>query len=201
MVTQGDIVNINNLSGEEVIDLVLQNELYTPCLILGKYIYDFKKKYQGKIFSVGTLEDVKYITDRFMYAKSLDGNYFVMDNVGFLNDMGQNSLLKFIEENQFPIVLLSYVDKVSPIIQSRMKFIFKKSIVETKNFRFMKLKDAISTIDDMKKRDKDFNEMDELKFYAENCPSAYMYKYSAGDVFNQYSNNRVLKMIAKMKGD
>jgi hypothetical protein len=28
-----------------------------------------------------------------------------------------------------------------------------------------------------------------------------MYKYSAGDVFNQYSNNRVLKMIAKMKGD
>jgi hypothetical protein len=164
-------------------------------MFIGKYVTEFKKIYRGKIFSAHTLEDVKYITDNYIGKSELSGKYFVIDGLGFLSQTGQNALLKFIEESTFPIILLSYYDRVSSIILSRIKFIFKKPIKEVTNLKFVRLKDALAMISE-KKKDPDFSEMEEIKFYAENCPIAMVLKYSAGTF--DYNSQKILAMISKL---
>ena len=57
---------------------------------------------------------------------NVNSKFLVLDGIGFLSHVGQNSLLKFIEESKLPIIILSYGDKISPIIMSRMKIIVKR---------------------------------------------------------------------------
>jgi hypothetical protein len=184
------------LEGEILVNEILKNSFYCPCLLLGKYDSIFKSMYKGRIFKASTLEDVRDIVDRFYGIDDLDGRYFVLDGVGFLNSTGQNALLKFVEECKFPLVLLSYYDTVSPIIMSRMKFVYKKSVTEVKGLDFVRVKDVLMMIEDKKRTDSDFSEIDEVKLFAEYCPPAFALKYSVP--WFDYSASRMLKLISKL---
>jgi hypothetical protein len=183
----------NNI--EEKIQQVLNNPNFCPCLFLGKYTTEFKRIYKDRIFSLYNLNDVRELVDRFMGIADLNGRYFVIDGISNLTSVGQNSLLKFIEENKFPIILLSYFDRVSPIILSRIKFIFKSPVHEAKNTRFVELKDALRALEE-KKKDEDFTIMDEVRFYAENCPKGFVAKYSSSEY--GYSSEKILKILSKL---
>lgn len=174
---------------------ILNNPNYCPCLLLGKYVTEFKKQYKGKIFMVSTLEDVRYITSNYSGIMDLEGRYFVMDGIGFLSETGQNSLLKFIEESKFPIVLLSYYDKVSPIIMSRMKFIFKKSSVKVDNLKFMKVNDCLNELE-RKEKEEEVTELDRIKYYSDNCPLAY-YLEKRVPLYTQNAR-RINKIISRL---
>jgi hypothetical protein len=185
-----------NSTIEITIKQILSEKELCPCILLGKYVAEFKKIYKGKIFSAYKLEDVKYIVNNYLGMSDLDDRYFVIDGIGFLSAIGQNALLKFIEESKLPIILLSYYDKVSPIILSRIKFVFKKPTKEVTNLKFSRVRDALSIIDEKKKSDTDFSDMEEIKFYAENCPPAFVLKYSAGDY--DYSSQKILRLLSKI---
>lgn len=189
-------LNIRGLKDEELINKILGDEGFYPCLLMGSYVTLFKKIYGDIIFSVHSLEDVRGLVDRFYGLEDLGGKIFVLDGVGFLSVTGQNSLLKFIEESKFKIVLLSYYDKVSPIIKSRMKFVFKKPVSSIKNLKFGKLRDVLTLVDDSRKKDSEFNDMDEVKIYADNCPGAFIFKYSIER--NDYDSERILRMLSRV---
>jgi hypothetical protein len=174
---------------------ILSNPSYCPCLLLGGYTIAFKKTYAGRIFKAYTLEDVRNLVEDFSGISDMDGMYLVIDGIGYLNDIGQNSLLKFIEESKLPIVLLSYYDKVSPIIQSRMKFTFKESIIKVKSLKFMSISSAVRVLEEKKQEDKEMSDIDEAKFLAESCPKAFGLLNMAGS--RDYASRRVLKLLSK----
>jgi len=188
-------LKLANLSMEDTIKTILDNPNMCPCLLLGKYVTEFKKLYRDRIFQTYKLEDIRNLVYDYSGYDNLDGKFMVIDGIGFLNEMGQNALLKFIEESTFPIILLSYYDKVMPTILSRTKFIFKKPIKEVTNLKFVKVKDALALVEE-KKKSPDFTEMDEIALYAEICPAAFVLKYSAAEY--DHSANKILKMMCNV---
>jgi len=182
------------VSDEEIIMSILNNPERCPCLFIGKFVPLFKKLYQGRIFNLTTLDSVRELVNRFAGLSDLEGRFFVIDGIGFISPAAQNSLLKFIEESKFPIILLSYYDKVSSIIHSRVKFVYKRSPAELKTLKFIHPKDAFNIIEEKKKKDPDFSEMDEVKFYADNCPAAYALRYSLVD-YDNYSMRLLRVMV------
>lgn len=173
---------------------VLDNPDYCPCLLLGKLAVEFKRQYKGKIFLVGNLEAVRGVVNEYSGISDLEGRYCVLDGVGFLSDIGQNSLLKFIEESKFPVILLSYYDKVSPIIMSRMKFVFKAPIMEVDNLKFMRAEDCFNALDEKSKQE-ELTMDDRVKYFAENCPLAY-YIENSGNYDS--GSRRINKLLGKL---
>lgn len=189
-------MNYSKMPESDLINLILNNKEMCPCVLIGKYVNEFKKIYRGKIFSAHTLEEVRYIVNNYTGISDLEDRYFVIDGISFLSNNGQNALLKFIEESKFPIVILSYYDKISSIVLSRIKFIFKRPLKEVTNLKFVKVKDMLAMIDEKKKSDPDLSEIEEVKLYAENCPNAFVLKYSAGDY--DFSSQKILRMISRI---
>lgn len=177
----------------DYIESILKDPNYCPCLLLGRSSIDFKKAYQGRIFTVTSLEAVRDIVERYTGISDLEGRYCVLDGICFLSEVGQNSLLKFIEESRFPIVLLSYYDKVSPIIMSRVKFVFKSPTHEIKNLKFMKYKDALTALED-KQGKEELSNQDKLRFYIDNCPVAYYMDKSC--IANDGVSKRINKILS-----
>ena len=180
----------------EVIKNILKSKEYCPCLLLGRYATEFKKFYRDKIFMVNDLDAVRNVVNNYSGIEDLEGRYFVMDGVGFLSDIGQNSLLKFIEESKFPIVLLSYYDKVSPIIMSRVKFVFKESPAKVTNLKFVKPSACIEYVTEKEKSSEDFTETDRINYYADNCP--IMYYYENRLPFSDGMGKRLTKLITEL---
>lgn len=178
------------------VEKILKDPNYCPCLLLGHYVTAFRKLFKGDIFHVSNVDEVREFVERFMGVESLGGKYLVLDGIGFLNDSAQSSLLKFIEESSLPIILLSYFDKVSPIILSRMRFVFKDSVAKVSHLQFMSLRDAYSMLDTKKSTDSEFNYMDEVKFYADSCPSALVLNQLPK--VSNYSTSRMIKLISKL---
>jgi hypothetical protein len=160
--------------------------------MIGKYVNDFKQRYKDTIERAYTLNDVRNLVDEYDGIQSVKSGFLVLDGVGFLSDVGQNSLLKFIEESKLPIILLSQTDKVSPIIMSRMKIVVKKWYPIEK-VSFVQPRDALKALAE-KKKDVNFKELQEAQFLADNCPSLYAIKQSAGDPFD-YANNRMISIF------
>jgi hypothetical protein len=181
---------------ESTVNSVLTNKEYCPCLFLGRSVMTFKKVYKDRIFSVSSLNDVRYVLEEFSGMSGLGDKYFVMDGIGYLNTVGQNSLLKFIEESKFPIILLSYFDIVSPIILSRMKFVFKEPIIQIKNLKFMSVDSALTLLEDKKSKDPDFTAMDEVKFMAEHCPKVFALMNMDAD--HNFNSKRIMRLLGKL---
>jgi hypothetical protein len=192
----GLLMNLSTLEMSKIIRNVLDNPEYCPCAFIGQYVPEFKKIYADRILDLHGLEDVRTLIENFSGLKSTQGKFMVLDGIGFLNPTGQNSLLKFIEENSSPIILLAYYDKISPIIMSRIKFVYKQPMSEVKNLHFIGLKEALNSVDNKRKSDPEYSEMDELKFYAEMCPKAFVGKYSCPR--HSLGTTRILRMVSKL---
>ena len=128
-------MDYNKLDMNVFIEKLLEHVEMCPCLLIGKYVTEFKKVYKDTIERVYTLDDVRNLIDSYDGVSSVNSKFLVLDGIGYLSHVGQNSLLKFIEESKLPIIILSYGDKISPIIMSRMKIIVKRwDVVKNLNF-------------------------------------------------------------------
>lgn len=183
-------MRFKDLSEEETVKLILFNKSYCPCLLIGKYVNIFKREFKGDIERAYTLDDVRRLVEEYDNISSVNSGYLVLDGVGYLSNVGQNSLLKFIEESRLPIILLSYTDRISPIILSRMKFVLKKWY-GVKSLQFSSVGDTIEALKEKKEKDGNFNE---IQYLADNCPSLYAVKQQAGDN-TDYLNNRMMSIL------
>lgn len=185
-------MDYNALGTKEFIDKVLSNPSLCPCLMIGKYVNDFKQRYKDTIERAYTLNDVRHLVEEYDGISSVKSGFLILDGVGYLSETGQNSLLKFIEESKLPLILLSQTDKVSPIIMSRMKIVVKKWYpIEKMNW--VKPREAIRALAE-KKKDPNFRELQEVQFLADNCPRLYLIKAIAGDPYD-YANNRMISIF------
>lgn len=172
-----------------IIDEIIKNPDYCPALLLGQYTIEFKKKYKKPIYMASTLESVRAIVDNFSGIPSLQNDFLVLDGIGFLSEAGLSSLLKFIEESSFPIICLSVFDRIIPTIMSRMKFVFKKPLVQMKKLDFTSLERCYETIE------KDFTYFDRVRHYIENNPVGYYLEMHGSNRLN----NRINRIISKIK--
>ena len=191
-------MDYRTLDTKEFIQKVLDNRSMCPCLMIGKYVNDFKKIYKDVIERVYTLKDVKRVVDEYDGIESVNSGVLVLEGVGYLSDAGQNSLLKFIEESKLPLIILSYNDKVSPIIMSRMKVVVKRWY-DVKNLDFLKVREAQKAINEKKRESSDFKEYQEVQLMADSCPTLYSIRMQAGDPFD-YANQRMINIMCSAGG-
>lgn len=183
-------MKLNDFTEEELVELILFNKEYCPCILIGRYVNVFKRAFTGNIERAYSLQDVRRLVEEYDGISNVNSKYLVLDGVGYLSAVGQNSLLKFIEESKLPIILLSYTDRISPIILSRMKFVFKKWY-GVKSLKFSKITDTITALREKKEKDGNF---DEIQYMADNCPSLYSLRQQAGDTID-YTNNKMINII------
>ena len=177
---------------KEFIEKLLSDKDMCPCLMIGKYVNEFKRQYKDTIERAYTLNEVRRLVEEYDGIESVNSQFMVIEGVGYLSHVGQNSLLKFIEESKLPIILLSYNDKISPIIMSRMKIVVKRWY-PVKSLKFSRVADAVRALND-KKKDGQMKEYEEIQFMADNCPTLYSIKQQAGDPYD-YSNQRMIEIM------
>lgn len=194
----GCFMNYNKLDMNVFIEKLLEHVEMCPCLLIGKYVTEFKKVYKDTIERVYTLDDVRYLIDAYDGISNINSKFLVLDGIGYLSHVGQNSLLKFIEESKLPIIILSYGDKISPIIMSRMKIIVKRWDV-VKNLNFSSVADTISYINEKNStREEKMTEFEEVQVMANMCPSLYSIRQQAGDKYG-YNNSRLINIMVGTK--
>ena len=194
----GCFMNYNKLDMNVFIEKLLEHVEMCPCLLIGKYVTEFKKVYKDTIERVYTLDDVRYLIDAYDGISNINSKFLVLDGIGYLSHVGQNSLLKFIEESKLPIIILSYGDKISPIIMSRMKIIVKRWDT-VKNLNFSSVADTISYINEKNStREEKMSEFEEVQVMANMCPSLYSIKQQAGDKY-VYNNSRLINIMVGTK--
>jgi hypothetical protein len=185
-------VDYNKKKISDFVSMVLSNTDMCPCLMIGKYVNEFKQIYKDTIERAYSLSEVRGLIEEYEGVTNVNSKYLVIEGVGYLSSVGQNSLLKFIEESKLPIILLSYNDKVSPIIMSRMKIVVKRWY-PLKDLKFLRVTDALRTLEE-KKKEGQMKEYEEIQFLANNCPTLYSIKQQAGDPFD-YLNNRMINIM------
>lgn len=173
------------------VDDIIKNENYTPALLMGGYSKEFKAMYNGSILHAYTFDDVREIVET--YSGVGRSSLTVIDGVGFLSPVAVRTLLKFIEEATFPIILLSYKDTVPDVILSRMKFVLTKPVFEVGNFDFGSLG---SCIDYLSNQEEKVHDYERYLYYAENCPVAY-YLEKTGSSFGR--DRRILGLLGAIK--
>ena len=189
-------MDYNKLEVSDFVHMVLNNEDMCPCLMIGMYVQEFKKQYKDVIERVYNIDNVRDLIDSYEGVTRVNSKFLVLDGVGYLSATGQNSLLKFIEESKVPIILLSYSDKVSPIIMSRMKVIVKRCS-KVKNLDFSSVSDTLTFIDEKNStREEKMSEVEEVQIMANMCPSLYSIKQQAGDKYG-YSNKRLIDIMCR----
>lgn len=185
-------MDYNKMEPVKFIEKVLHNYDMMPCLMIGAYVNSFKQNFDGTIERAYTLDNVRHIIEEYEGIERVNSGVLVIEGVGYLSAIGQNSLLKFIEESKLPIVLLSYSDQVIDTIRSRMKIVVKRWY-PVKSLDFQRVSDAQKTMLE-KKKDKDFRGANEVLFMAQNCPRLYGIKQSAGNPYD-YNNDRMIGIM------
>lgn len=189
-------MDYSKLEVSDFVHRVLNNVGMCPCLMIGMYVQEFKKQYKDVIERVYNIDNVRDLIDSYEGVTRVNSKFLVLDGVGYLCATGQNSLLKFIEESKVPIILLSYSDKVSPIIMSRMKVIVKRCS-KVKNLDFSSVSDTLTFIDEKNStREEKMSEVEEVQIMANMCPSLYSIKQQAGDKYG-YSNKRLIDIMCR----
>lgn len=189
-------MDYSKLEVSDFVHMVLNNVGMCPCLMIGMYVQEFKKQYKDVIERVYNIDNVRDLIDSYEGVTRVNSKFLVLDGVGYLSATGQNSLLKFIEESKVPIILLSYSDKVSPIIMSRMKVIVKRCS-KVKNLDFSSVSDTLTFIDEKNStREEKMSEVEEVQIMANMCPSLYSIKLQAGDKYG-FSNKRLIDIMCR----
>nr|DAQ48019.1 MAG TPA: DNA polymerase III, delta subunit [Bacteriophage sp.] len=182
-----------NYDKEYVVEKILHSENMFPCLLIGEYVPIFKSKYKGTIERVYTLQEVRDLIQREEIVRNKD-RMIVLDGIGYLSETGQNSLLKFIEESVSKIVLLSYTDRLSSIILSRVKFVYK-SWKKVKTVDFGSIRNSLQGLEDVKNKE-NCKKSDVIQYYVDTCPSLYVLDKQFGDT-REYTKERLIKIMTK----
>lgn len=120
-----------------------------PALIIGDAVVDFKKEFSGPIVSVKDVTELKEVIAYYSGIPRLD-RLLVIEDISFLGKDVNTSLLKFVEETELELVLLSKFDKIDEVLLSRIKKVIKyyKEPTESKFLRcsegFNKLEETLS---------------------------------------------------------
>lgn len=191
-------MDINKLPPDILVNRVISNlGEYTPCMLIGSgLISEFKQQYHGNIVDLSKLEYVRGFLSLYSGMGSGLLSVIVIEGIEYLSSVGQNSLLKFIEESEIPLIMLCKSESVSPIILSRTKFVFKthKPLIQDN----VSISLALDCVDENKSRAKEhgeiYGEAEETRYYAEHCPTAYYLKQIAGNKYSRH-NARIIKII------
>lgn len=142
-----------------------------PLLIVGDAVTDFMKAYKGPIRSVRTVEDTRDLVSYYTSMGKID-KLLVIEDLSYLTQSASFLLLKLVEEAQFPIILLSTFDKVSPIILSRVKMVVKYSTSEVKS-DFLNIKTGLTKVEDELSPDSHY--YDRIRYIGKYSPKLFYY--------------------------
>lgn len=172
---------------DQIKEIVRSPDQYAPALLMASAALDFKRLYEHPIRTVRTTEEVRDLVAYYISLRSLE-HCLVIEDLSFLQEQASFLLLKLVEESEFPVVLLSTFDKVSPIILSRIKTFVKYSKEKTTS-DFLDVEVGISRLLDLSP---DSHYFDRVKNMARNCPKLYFYEASFGKVRNREKIIRIL---------
>lgn len=138
-----------------------------PKIIIGDAVLDFKKEYKGVIRKINDVADLREIVSYYKGINYLE-NDIVLEDFGFLPQICESVLLKFLEETSLNVILLYTYDKASSIILSRAGSVIKyyKDGIHSD---FMKVKDGFKR---MSESESD-NYYSKIKEIASVCPKIY----------------------------
>lgn len=162
-------VNVINKLKESILNI----KETSPLMLIGGSVVYLKQRYKNKIYTLRSNEDIRdFVANN--YGKILPG-VLVIEDIGDMNPVGQSTLLKFVEEYPNPLILLSYQDRVSPIMLSRCKQIIKLPQTEQVTNSMMEPKKALDALesylsDDTSKDDRD-------RWISENSPKLYQLEH------------------------
>lgn len=91
-------------------------------LLMGEAARIFKSIFSGNIISITTAEEVKDFIDN--YSKESE-EILVFEDISLMNTQVQTYLLKYLESNYRPLVVLASVDNLSPVLLSRFVKVVK----------------------------------------------------------------------------
>ena len=95
---------------------------YRTTLIIGEATSLFKAIFKGNIVSITTAEDIRDFLDT--YSRESE-DILVFEDVSLLSEQVRPYLLKFLEQDFCPLVVLASVDNLSAIFLSRFNKIIK----------------------------------------------------------------------------
>ena len=95
---------------------------YRTVLLLGDAVKVFKSVYSGTIITITTAEEVKDFIDN--YSKESE-EVLVFEDPSLMNGQVQSYLLKYLEQDYRPLVVLATGDNLSPVLLSRFNKIIK----------------------------------------------------------------------------
>lgn len=155
---------------------------YRVTLLLGEASKVFKSIYAGSIITIITAEDVRDFIDN--YSKTSE-DILVFEDISLMNIQVQAYLLKYLECDYRPLVVLASSDNLSPVLLSRFNKIIKLP-VESK-IDFVKLDAFLAEHEQDLKSNyilPDLKE-DSLKY----CPE-YYYNYKKLEIAKHENKNR-----------
>lgn len=91
-------------------------------IIIGEAVKIFKAIFTGNIISITTAEEIRGFLDT--YSKPSE-DILVFEDISLMSNQIQTYLLKYLESDYRPLVVLASIDNVSPIILSRFVNVVK----------------------------------------------------------------------------
>lgn len=142
----------------------------SPILLVGGAMILFKRMSNKMIYSLKNTADVRDFISQFSGIRF--NKPVIVEDIGRLDEKASFLLLKLVEEAKFPIILLSYKDNISAILQSRVKTYIKFPIDSNTKCDFFPISTAQEDLCD--ERGNLIVDEDALVSYcAEKCPSFY----------------------------
>lgn len=151
--------------------LNLSDKTQFPILIIGDAVLAFKKFYDKPINYVSNLNDLRDLIAYYSGMSNLE-NIIVIDDISKLHKSAEGLLLKFVEDMDSRIILLSQFDVCSPVILSRCKNIVKK--VDTKTTSKFSSFEACNN--ELEKLGRDTLYYQKVKVMGQTCPEYYYYE-------------------------
>ena len=137
-----------------------------PMLVIGDAVTDFKKNFQGPIVSVKDIAELKEVIAYYSGIDKLD-RVLVIEDISFLGTDANTTLLKFVEETRFQLVLLSRFDRVDEVLLSRIRSV-EKYYRDATDSKFMGLLEANQRIEDSLSSDSHY--FDKVRYMAKLAP-------------------------------
>lgn len=139
----------------------------SPVLLIEKAALMFKENYSKEIYRIDSQEELKNLVESF--SNTPYSGLLVVEDISNVYDM--SVLLKFLENIDFPIILLAYSDNnnITNTIISRIKTLIKIPYDSVKS-NLVGAREAI----DMWNIEQ--NRMDQDKFFAQESPELYYLK-------------------------
>lgn len=157
----------------------------SPVLLVEKAALLFREEYSKEVYRVENQEELKELVESF--TNTPYSGLLVVEDISNVWDM--SVLLKFLEEADFPIILLAYKDgaNIGGTILSRIKTYIKYPYDSVKS-NLINARDAL----DMWRVEQDKSNQD--RFFAQESPELYYLKLKS----SKYKcNTKIVDLLAK----